>query len=72
MAEVTVGRHPRSITVEIADNGKGDPSGGGVTEGNGLTGMRERVRALGGTLTAGPAPRGFAVRAEIPVAGSAE
>ncbi|WP_182906291.1 sensor histidine kinase [Microbispora sp. H13382] len=72
MAEVTVGRHPRSITVEIADNGKGDPSGGGVTEGNGLTGMRERIRALGGTLTAGPAPRGFAVRAEIPVAGSAE
>ncbi|MEV4461662.1 histidine kinase [Microbispora sp. NPDC049633] len=71
-AEVTIGRHPRAITVEVADDGKGDPSGGGVTEGNGLTGMRERVRALGGTLTAGPSPRGFAVQAEIPVAGSPE
>ncbi|GIH61685.1 sensor histidine kinase [Microbispora siamensis] len=72
MAEVTVGRHTHSVTVEITDNGKGDSSGGGVIEGNGLTGMRERVRILGGTLTAGPASRGFAVQAEIPVAGSAE
>ncbi|WP_182903883.1 sensor histidine kinase [Microbispora sp. H10830] len=72
MAEVAVGRHARSVTVEIADNGKGDSSGGAVAEGNGLTGMRERVRALGGTLTAGPALQGFAVKAEIPVAGSAE
>ncbi|MEU7941914.1 sensor histidine kinase [Microbispora bryophytorum] len=71
-AQVAVGRHPRSVTVEVTDNGKGDPTGGGITDGNGLTGMRERVRALGGTLTAGPAHQGFTVRAEIPVAGSAE
>jgi signal transduction histidine kinase len=70
-ARVTIGYGPRSITVEIADNGRGVPDGAEVVEGHGLAGMRERVSALGGTLTAGPAPGGgFAVRAGIPVAGS--
>lgn len=36
--------------------------------GRGLAGMRERVTALGGSLSAGPVPgRGFAVRAVIPL-----
>ncbi|WP_327046396.1 histidine kinase [Microbispora sp. NBC_01189] len=69
-AEVTIGYRPRSVTVEITDNGRGAPGGADVTEGHGLTGMRERVNALGGALTAGPVPGGFAVRADIPVAGS--
>jgi len=69
-AEVTIGYQPRSVTVEIVDDGRGD-SGSAVHEGHGLAGMRERVRALGGALTAGTVPGGFAVRAEIPVAGSA-
>ncbi|MFI9556114.1 sensor histidine kinase [Nonomuraea endophytica] len=68
-AEVTIGYQPRSITVEITDNGRGATE---VREGHGLAGMRERVSALGGALTAGPNPGGgFAVRADIPVAGSA-
>ncbi len=68
-AEVTIGYRPRSIAVEITDDGRGVPDG--VTEGHGLAGMRERVSALGGALTAGPVPGGgFAVRADIPVAGS--
>ncbi|MEV4549119.1 sensor histidine kinase [Nonomuraea wenchangensis] len=68
-AEVTIGYRPRSITVEITDDGRGVPDG--VTEGHGLAGMRERVSALGGALTAGPVTGGgFAVRADIPVAGS--
>jgi signal transduction histidine kinase len=67
-AEVTIGYGPRSITVEVTDDGRG--ATGGVVEGHGLTGMRERVSALGGALTAGPTPAGFAVRADIPVAGS--
>ncbi|KAA9374622.1 sensor histidine kinase [Microbispora cellulosiformans] len=70
-AEVTIGYRPRSVTVEITDNGRGTPGGADATEGHGLTGMRERVSALGGELTAGPVPGGFAVRADIPVAGSA-
>ncbi|MEU8198083.1 histidine kinase [Microbispora amethystogenes] len=70
-AEVTIGYRPRSVTVEITDNGRGTPGGADAAEGHGLTGMRERVNALGGELTAGPVPGGFAVQADIPVAGSA-
>ncbi|MFD0887466.1 sensor histidine kinase [Streptosporangium algeriense] len=70
-AEVTIGYRPHSITVEITDDGRGAPGGTDVTEGHGLAGMRERVSALGGEFTAGPVPGGgFAVRADIPVAGS--
>ncbi|MFF0770786.1 sensor histidine kinase [Nonomuraea wenchangensis] len=70
-AEVTIGYRPRSITVEVTDDGRSVPDGADVAEGHGLGGMRERVSALGGALTAGPvAGGGFAVRADIPVAGS--
>lgn len=69
-AEVTINYAPPSITVEISDDGRSVPGGADVTEGYGLAGMRERVSALGGVLTAGPVPGGFAVRADIPVAGS--
>lgn len=48
----------------------GDPATGGATPGtggHGLVGMTERVRLLGGTLTAGPAPDGgFVVEASLP------
>jgi signal transduction histidine kinase len=67
-AEVTIDYRPGSVVVEVTDNGRGAPAAG---EGHGLAGMRERVSALGGVLTAGPVPGGFAVRADIPVAGSA-
>ncbi|GAA3690527.1 sensor histidine kinase [Nonomuraea antimicrobica] len=69
-AEVRIGYEPRSVSVEITDNGRGAPAGAEITEGHGLAGMRERVSALGGALTAGPVPEGFAVRADLPVAGS--
>jgi signal transduction histidine kinase len=43
-------------------------SGCGPAGGNGLTGMRERVTALGGTLSAGPAgDGGFRVEAVVPL-----
>jgi signal transduction histidine kinase len=42
------------------------PAGAGT--GGGLSSMRERAEALGGTCTAGPAPDGWRVRAEIPLA----
>lgn len=46
------------------------PEGNG-TAGLGLLGLRERVQALGGTLTAGPDDGGWTVRAEFPAAGAA-
>ncbi|WP_051760032.1 sensor histidine kinase [Herbidospora cretacea] len=65
---ITVGYGPEAVTLEIADDGEPGPVAG---DGHGLTGMRERVGALGGELTAGPVDGGYAVRATIPVAGSA-
>ncbi|WP_278257545.1 ATP-binding protein [Nocardioides convexus] len=56
-----------ALRVEVRDDGRGAaaPDDG---RGLGLTGMRERVAAHGGTLTAGPAPGGgFAVCARIPL-----
>lgn len=68
---VTLARDERAVTVEIADDAPADstrrfPGSGGY----GLAGMRERVEALGGTLSAGPGPGcGWSVRAALPVAG---
>ncbi|MFJ6756551.1 sensor histidine kinase [Streptomyces sp. NPDC091273] len=46
-----------------------DGSGGQGTPGNGLTGLTERLTAIGGTLSAGPAGRtGFALTARVPLA----
>lgn len=62
-------RGPRHFTVEITDDGRG-PAATGGPPGSGITGMRERARALGGELTAGPGPDGgFTVRAWLPCAG---
>ncbi|MBK3627708.1 sensor histidine kinase [Streptomyces sp. MBT49] len=51
--------------------GDGDPGAGACRapgDGTGLTGLRERLAAAGGTLTAGPDPRGgFRVTAELPL-----
>ena len=63
---MTVDVGDREVTVEVTDDGRASvsPTAGG---GHGLAGMRERARALGGTLEAGPAPRlGFTVLARLP------
>lgn len=55
-----------TLSVTVTDDGRG---GAVHDEGMGLTGMRERVAALGGTLTLGPLENGgFEVRATLPVA----
>jgi len=67
-ARVTVSYEPDGLVLEVADEG------GGATredtgDGQGLEGMRERVRLHGGELDAHPvAGRGFVVRARIPLA----
>ncbi|MFI1721401.1 sensor histidine kinase [Streptomyces sp. NPDC020489] len=59
------------VTVTVEDDGSAAPDRP-FAPGIGLTGMRERVTALGGTLHAAPrAEGGFAVRAELPVGGAA-
>ncbi len=67
-ARVSVSRQNGALLVEIADDGRGAGLGSGDPAGNGLQGMRERARALGGTLEAGDgAAGGFTVRARMPV-----
>ncbi|WLW53839.1 sensor histidine kinase [Streptomyces sp. YU58] len=59
-------RGPHRLTVTVTDDGRGPVATGGLP-GTGITGMRERARALGGELTAGPGPEGgFTVRACLP------
>jgi signal transduction histidine kinase len=66
-AVVSVRRTAIGLEVTVADDGRGVPAGQPL-EGMGVSGMRSRVAAIGGTLEAGPAPgRGFRVRAVIPV-----
>jgi glucose-6-phosphate-specific signal transduction histidine kinase len=59
-----------SAEVEITDAGGAAPSRS--SSGHGLTGMRERVAALDGTLAAEPVPGGgFRLLAAIPLNGRA-
>jgi signal transduction histidine kinase len=64
-ARVRVVAGDEVVEVEVSDDGRGAPPGSQA--GNGLTGMRERAAALGGSFEAGGAPGGgFRVRALLP------
>ncbi|WP_405596685.1 sensor histidine kinase [Streptomyces sp. NBC_01410] len=66
-AEVSVIRVGPTLEVTVLDNGV-DPDGQTDGGGHGLLGMRERVTALGGALTAGPRyGGGFRVQAILPL-----
>ena len=71
---VSVGQDSGAVRLRVA-NGPGTPAGLSRTErgnGGGLTGMRERVTLLGGSLSAGPAPDGgFVVSAVLPLGNTA-
>jgi len=58
---------PDALTVRVLDDGGTAAAGQAAGSGYGLIGMRERVAMLGGTLQAGPAGRGFAVSAVLPL-----
>lgn len=67
-ADVRLRYLPDGVEVEVADDGVGAHPGASTGSGLGLLGMRERVSADGGTLHAGPRPRGgFLVRAHVPL-----
>jgi signal transduction histidine kinase len=69
-AAVRVRYSPRSVEVELTDNGTGRAPG---TGGHGLVGMRERALLYGGTFDAGPVlGGGWRVRARIPLAAEAQ
>jgi signal transduction histidine kinase len=74
-ASVSVDYGPDRLTLTIVDDGPGaapaipEPSAG---SGHGIAGMRERARAIGGELEAGPRRfGGFRVSASLPLGGQA-
>lgn len=68
-AEVRVHREQRTLVVEVLDGGVATAD---VRPGLGLTGMRNRVVAVGGELVAQPRPGGgFRVCARLPIGGDA-
>ncbi|MEW2284425.1 histidine kinase [Streptomyces sp. NPDC047841] len=78
--EITVEGTAERVRLTVTDNGTGIGTGTGTPAagtgvgagigGTGLQGLTERLAAAGGSLTAGPAPRGgFTVTADLPVSG---
>ena len=67
---VSVGHDAGAVLLRVANGpgGAAGPAGNEYGPGHGLTGMRERVALLGGSLSAGPAPDGgFVVSAVLPL-----
>ncbi|QOZ26990.1 histidine kinase [Bradyrhizobium sp. CCBAU 51753] len=57
-----------ALLVRVEDDGGGDAAKVAQSAGFGLTGVSERVAALGGSLSIAPARRGLSVAATIPLA----
>ncbi|GLH99665.1 hypothetical protein Pa4123_49410 [Phytohabitans aurantiacus] len=62
---VRIAADAERLAVTVADSG-GTPAAAGVGSGGGLAGLREAVRAAGGTFDAGPEGTGWTVRAVLP------
>lgn len=66
-ATVCLDHRGHELAIRVEDDGRGG-AGGAFVPGVGLTGMRERVVALGGSLRTGPDPSGgFRVHAVLPL-----
>ncbi|MEU8386411.1 histidine kinase, partial [Streptosporangium sp. NPDC048865] len=69
-ASVVLAYAASALDIRVADDGVAVPVRG-TRQGNGIGGMRERVRLLGGHFGAGPLPGGgFEVRATLPIEAS--
>jgi signal transduction histidine kinase len=73
-ASVSISYTPDAVVIEVEDDGRGAITGNVSDpehQGYGIMGMRERARAVGGDLDAGPlAAGGFRVHARLPMGGS--
>jgi signal transduction histidine kinase len=64
--DIVVGIRGRNLYIRISDNGIG---GSKLVPGNGLTGMKERVNHLGGSIVWQTMPhKGFDIGVRIPLA----
>jgi signal transduction histidine kinase len=69
-ATVRLTRQAGTLTIEVYDDG---PAVSVPPDGNGIRGMRERARAVGGAVRVSVRePSGLAVRAELPLVGGEE
>ena len=67
-ASVRLSFEPGELRVDVNDDGAGSAAPAAAGVGGGLPGMRERVRAYGGDVQAGPRqPAGWAVTARLPL-----
>src|ERR1700761_6537881 len=67
-ASVRLSFEPGELRVDVNDDGAGTAALAAAGVGGGLPGMRERVRAYGGDVQAGPRqPAGWAVSARLPL-----
>jgi signal transduction histidine kinase len=67
-ASVRLSFVPGELRVDVNDDGAGSAAPAAAGVGGGLPGMRERVRAYGGDVQAGPRqPAGWAVSARLPL-----
>jgi signal transduction histidine kinase len=65
---VSLDQQPGAVQLRVTNGPGPGPGPGELGPGHGLTGMRERVALLGGSLSAGPTPAGgFVVSAVLPV-----
>jgi signal transduction histidine kinase len=75
-ARIKIWPSDKLLTVQVSDEGKGIPPEKrismflGSNQGVGLSGMRERVRELGGTLEIQSSDNGTSVTAALPLVGS--
>ena len=64
------GRDTSSVRLEVSNPTGAGATGGDRPDGRGLTGMRERVEALGGSIEVTPGPERFHVVVVLPLGGT--